>query len=414
MAIQNSTISSNIVTQGNQQSAPQNKNGVVYSVILDENHPRIKNTNSENTSELIGAIEFRYTGGTADDEKSLPIAYPYDKQIKELPVRNETVEIIISGTGQPLYRRVGADTTPNISADPEYIKKNYSANEASSPANKTESYKEVENTSQPKSKKQDSKKYDGFGDYFKSETGIHKLKLFEGDTLFESRFGQSIRFSAYNNDKKEFSPTLIIRNSENSVSRKNPVSQTTIEDINRDGSVIALTSDKFQMPFVPGTVNDKGTSDFGKNPQSFKGYPEKLIGDQILLNSGRIILSAKNAEMIFYSKKNYGFISDGALSIDNALGIEANVGADINITTNDRNINLNTKNGKINLGNIQLEPLVKGNKLVDLLTELIDAILKQQYLTPSGPTKIGPENLPAFNNIKSKLKTILSELNSTS
>ena len=42
MAIQNSIISTNIVTQGNQQSAPQNKNGVVYSVILDENHPRIK------------------------------------------------------------------------------------------------------------------------------------------------------------------------------------------------------------------------------------------------------------------------------------------------------------------------------------------------------------------------------------
>ena len=117
---------------------------------------------------------------------------------------------------------------------------------------------------------------------------------------------------------------------------------------------------------------------------------------------------------IFFSKKNYGFISDGALSIDNALGIEANVGADINVTTNSRNINLNTSNGKINLGDTQLEPIPKGNKLVDILTELIDAITKQNYLTPSGPSKVGPENLPVFNSIKSKLKTILSELNSTS
>ena len=237
--------------------------------------------------------------------------------------------------------------------------------------------------------------------------------MFEGDSIIESRFGQSIRFSAYNNDRNEFSPSIIIRNSENSNSRQNLITVTTIEDINKDGSTIAITSDKYQSQFLPGTVDSKGNSDFNTNPTSFKNYPEKLIGDQIIMNSGRIILSSKNAEMMFFSKKNYGFISDGALSIDNALGIEVNVGADINVTTNDRNINLNTKNGKINLGNVQLEPIVKGNKLVDLLTELIDAIAKQNYLTPSGPSKIGPENLPTFNNIKSKLKTILSELNST-
>jgi hypothetical protein len=145
-----------------------------------------------------------------------------------------------------------------------------------------------------------------------------------------------------------------------------------------------------------------------------KSYPSKLIGDQILINSGRIILSAKNAEMIFYSKKNYGFISDGSLSIDNKLGIDVNVGDVTNITTNDRDINLNTGNGKINLGNKQLEPLVKGDALVDILTQLIDAITQQVYLTPSGPSATGPTNLPTFNSIKSKLKTILSELNSTS
>ena len=75
------------------------------------------------------------------------------------------------------------------------------------------------------------------------------------------------------------------------------------------------------MIFQPGTVSDKGSSDFETKPNAFKAYPTKLIGDQILINSGRIILSARNAEMIFYSKKNYGFISDGAMSIDNKLGI---------------------------------------------------------------------------------------------
>jgi len=414
MPIQNSTTSTNITSQGNEQTRVKNSNGVVYSVILDETHPRIKNSNGKLTTELIGAIEFRYTGGTQDGDNNLPIAYPSEKIYASLPVRNETVEIIQSGTGQPLYKRIGADVTPNINADPEYIKRNYKPVNNANSTSRTQNYKEIENTGLSKTNQQNSNKYDGFGSYFTTQPGIHKLKLYEGDTIFESRFGQSIRFSAYNNDNTEFSPTTIIRNGENSASRKNKIQQTTLEDINRDNSIIVLSSDKYQMGFVPGSTNDKGNSDFKTTPKSFANYPEKLIGDQILINSGRLILSAKNAEMIFYSKKNYGFISDGALSIDNALGIEVNVGADVNVTTNDRNVNINTTNGKINLGNTQLEPLVKGNKLVDLLTELIDAIIKQNYLTPSGPSKVGPENAPTFNSIKSRLKTILSELNSTS
>jgi hypothetical protein len=411
MAIQNSTISTNIVAQGNEKARSTPGTGVVYSVILDENHPRIKNSeNIEEKTQLVGAIEFRYTGLTQNNEKNLPLAFPSEKVIKSLPVRNEVVEIISTGGGNTLYRRIGAEQTPNINSDPEYIKKTYPAVQEQ---NSSTDYKIVENTGLPKSTNSSQNKFDGFGDYFSPQKGIHKLKLFEGDSIIESRFGQSIRFSAYNNDRNEFSPSIIIRNSENSNSRQNLITVTTIEDINKDGSTIAITSDKYQSQFLPGTVDSKGNSDFNTNPTSFKNYPEKLIGDQIIMNSGRIILSSKNAEMMFFSKKNYGFISDGALSIDNALGIEVNVGADINVTTNDRNINLNTKNGKINLGNVQLEPIVKGNKLVDLLTELIDAIAKQNYLTPSGPSKIGPENLPTFNNIKSKLKTILSELNST-
>ena len=62
----------------------------------------------------------------------------------------------------------------------------------------------------------------------------------------------------------------------------------------------------------------------------------------MLLSSGRIILSAKNAEMMFFSKKNYGFISDGAMSIDNKLGIDITVGDNINVTAADRDINFNT------------------------------------------------------------------------
>jgi hypothetical protein len=260
----------------------------------------------------------------------------------------------------------------------------------------------------------ESGKYDKYGEYFQEEPGIHKLKMYEGDTLIETRFGQSVRFSGFNNPNNIFSPTIILRNSENAESKKKEIKLPSEEDINRDGSIIVLSSNQYQLPFQPGTVDDKGSSDFETKPNTFKSYPSKLIGDQILINSGRIILSAKNAEMIFYSKKNYGFISDGALSIDNKLGVDVNVGDNTNYTTNDRDINLNTGNGKINLGNTKLEPLVKGDAWVSLMEELIDAIVQQVFLTPAGPSATGPTNVPKFNTIKSKLKSVLSELNKTS
>jgi len=138
------------------------------------------------------------------------------------------------------------------------------------------------------------------------------------------------------------------------------------------------------------------------------------LGNQILLNSDRIILSSKTGEMIFYSKKNYGFISDGTLSIDNKGGIEINVSDSINVETNQFNINFNTGNGSINLGNKSLEPIVKGDTLLDLLSQLIDAIQNQVFLTPSGPSSTGPTNRATFTKIKNQLNSMLSELNKTS
>jgi hypothetical protein len=175
-----------------------------------------------------------------------------------------------------------------------------------------------------------------------------------------------------------------------------------------------MTSEQFELPFTPGTLSDKGSTDFETKPASFQNYPTKLIGDQILLNSGRIILSAKNAEMMFFSKKNYGFVSDGALSIDNKLGMDVTVGDNINFVTNDRDVVFYTGKGSVFLGNTELEPIVKGQQLVDILSELIDAITQQIYLTPSGPTAEGPTNLSQFGNIKSRLNNILSKLNQTS
>jgi tetrahydromethanopterin S-methyltransferase subunit G/predicted small secreted protein len=394
----------------------KSKLGYVYDVILDNSDINditfeLDDSEFKNVS-IIGAVRFRFGSDTVSSPSELSIAFPFDKNFVNLPLKNETVEIYKGNGSQFFYRRIGRDVTPNFNSSESLVKDSFiKSNSTESTSN---DYKRVQETGITKTNNDTSNKYDGYGDYFTTDNTIHKLKLYEGDTLIQSRFGQSIRFSGFNNDVQRQSPTIIIRNDESSFSKKKNIDEVVEEDVNRDGSVIVLGSNQYQLPFQPGTVSDGGTSDFETKPDSFANFPSKLIGDQILINSGRLIFSAKNAEMIFYSKKNYGFISDGAMSIDNKLGIDVSVGANVNIVTNDRDILMYTGNGSIFLGNTALEPIVKGQQLVNILSELIDAIAAQTFLTPSGPTAEGPVNVADFGSIKSRLNDILSKLNQTS
>lgn len=398
---------SNLSTQ---ESASSKKVAWVAEVILDEENEYAKG--KKLFSQIIGAIKFRSSDNKSVAEKDLPIAYPFDKNFKNIPILNEQVEIYEGEQGSFYYRRIGLDENPTKSAFINSNAKNFTAEK--NEEQKGNDYKTVSQTGINKTNVDSSLSEGSYGKYYTTQENIHRLKLYEGDSLIETRFGQSIRFSGFNNPKNQFAPVIILRNGENSDSGKKSPELSTEEDINKDGSVIVLSSGQYQLPFQPGTVDDKGKSDFQTKPDSFGEYPSKLLGDQILINSGRIILSAKNAEMIFYSKKNYGFISDGALSIDNKAGIDVSVGDDIHIITNNRDINMVTGKGSIFLGSDGLEPMVKGQQLVDILAELIDAITQQIYLTPSGPSAAGPTNISQFGSIKSKLNNILSRLNQTS
>ena len=389
----------------------------VFDVILDTDSPFIDEfvEEQEPRSQYVGCILYKRQDDLTRSESEPEIAYP-DINLKTLPLKNEVVRVYKNGRGQNVYERTGFSITPNVNSLTDTISSTFKKDE--SQIQKSSDYSKVSQTGISRTNSNNESKTDGYGQYFESNDTIHKLSFFEGDTLLESRFGQSIRFSAYNNSQNEFSPTIILRNGESplTLNNENLGSDTTtiLEDINRDGSVIVLGSGQYQLPFQPGTVNEGGSSDFQTKPKSFSNYPNNLLGNQILLNSDRIILSSKTGEMIFYSKKNYGFISDGTLSIDNKRGIEVNVGDDINVETNDFSINLNTGNGNVNIGDVDLESLVRGETLVDLLSQLIDAITQQIYLTPSGPTSAGPTNVATFTSIKNKLNTMLSELNKTS
>lgn len=391
--------------------------GIVVDVILNEESKNLADADSElfssgKNTNAIGYCRVRDLLNTTTNESKLPLIPPMDSMDIDIPLIGETVELIKIGN-LVYYRRINSGFLNTGNAFEDYNKVNYpiveKANNTANSYNKT-SQTGIVNSSD--SGDRDTQ----IGEYFE-ESQINKLLLYEGDKVIQSRFGQSIRFSGYNNSENEFSPTILIRNRQNDVSiNELEVGDLIEEDINRDGSSIVLSSGQYKMNFQPGIVDDGGNSNFESKPDNFDDYPSELVGtDQILINSDRIILSSKSSEMVFYSKGNWGFISDGKMSIDNGKeGAALNFNGDVRMTTNDNDTYILGGSGNIFLNTEETtEPLVRGETLKKIMGELIDLIVQQVYQTPSGPTSPGPTNQGEFNRLKSRLDTMLSELNFT-
>ena len=373
----------------------ENEVAIVYSVILDESHPEIKSGRS--TLADIGSIQCRLMSSIQNNE--LIIAKPLDSTVTILPIRNQTVFVQKFGSNY-VYTQIAKGSSPNTSSPTNAISSLFPGKQKVKSGNTGKKYSNVSNTGITRKDSNSINDLDGYGDYFTAEEGIHKLKLYEGDVLFQSRFGQSIRLSGYNNSENVFSPTLILRSGESPENRKLPEESLVEENVNEDGNIIFLGSGEKILEYTLPIENKK---------ESFSKYPSELKGNQILLNSDRIILSAKSQEMIFASKLDMGFITDNQFSIDASRGIDITVDDEIDINTKDFNFNLNIGNGIIKLGTDgTLEKAPKGETLVKLLGELIDLISKQIYVTPAGPTSLGPTNVALFSTLKNKLESMLS------
>ena len=380
--------------------------GIVYDVILGKDSKLIKQKKLEGTYS-IGAIQVRLMDDRTTPNELLPIAYPLNKNINSLPVRNEIVIIHIpSDGGDYYYTKSAEELNPYQTAISNLISTKFPSAAENSTGNSKE-YQKVSSTNiTRKNTSKSISEYDGFGEYYSQEVGgnIHKLKLYEGDTLLESRFGQSIRLSGYNNSDNAFYPTISIRNGENPESFNREATLDTEEDINKDGNIIFLSSGDRLLDYKLPTQNKK---------ESFFSYPDELRGNQILLNSDRIILSAKTQQMIFAAKQDIGFITDGQFSIDTTQGINVTTDKDVFFDTKGATFNIDTNGGKVNLGfkvgDDGTDYALKGNVLLDILREFMEIVGQQIFVTPAGATAPGPTNNPKLNVLIQKLNTALSE-----
>lgn len=392
--------------------------GIVLDVILDETYEGLRKldstfddlfSNSVDTLE-VGSVLIRKISQPTKSKDELITYKPYDASTISMPIIGEQVELIKVGSAR-YYRRIYSNNLNLGKTIRNRDGKAFSVKESSSAGRDYREQTTTGNTNKTNISDGDV----GFGNYFEP-TNINRLKLYEGDTLIQSRFGQSIRFSAYNTSNNEFSPNIIIRNRQNDKSFNDfKIFDLIEEDINRDGSIIALTSNKYKLDFRPGTINENNKTDFKTRPAYFELPEEYTDADQILLTSDRILISSKSKELLMFSKGNYGFVSDGVFHIENGQqGAELNFNGNVNFYTNRNDFKIDGNGGRILLNtDSEDEPLVRGEVLKTLMEELIDLITDMQFATPSGPSANGPINKIDFIKLKRKLRDFLSTKNFT-
>jgi len=128
------------------------------------------------------------------------------------------------------------------------------------------------------------------------------------------------------------------------------------------------------------------------------------LGEQIIINSGRVILNSKDDSVFLFGKKAIGFSSAGTINFDADEAVIINA-------------------PKIYLGIGAKEPLVKGTQLTIMLDDILDAlrVLSVQLSGAQDSKGASITNIitasDSLNNsvgrIKSRLKDIISKQNYT-
>jgi len=391
-------------SSNNIQSKPTTYLGVVEKVYLSME----KDATGNNI--IPGSIAVKGLG--LNNKGIAKTAYPVDEMCLTVPMVGEIVEVF-NDSNVPSYRRFNF----NDSISSSVMKGRQGLGK--SPLTDISSFKSLALSG---------------GSALAGLTGTKpakRLRLYEGDTVIQSRYGQSIRMSS---GAGSGSPILIIRNGEAKKGLLGGIvsgifgGNEVEEDINKDGSTIAISSGNYSSPFSPGTpLPIVGTTNFKMNPAkaipapvllnnksyAFESYPKSLDGNQIIISSDRLVFSSRINEMIFWSKGNYGVITDGVFSVDTFLGANINSNGNIDIQAPEKNINLYVgKAGKINLGDTDMQPVVKGIALKNILLELITEMENLKaggLLTPAGPVSgMNPEMSAKLSQIKGNLDSILS------
>ena len=255
----------------------------VLSVILDdgdfsnEDEPSTLLENSKPNWSFYGAIRARMVMGGG-----VRIIKPLDTNIKEYPMPGEYV-IVANYFGDLYYtQKLNVRNSVNLNFNPGLSKIHNPIPEVYPPTD------------------------------FESNTKIRQLKAYHGDITFNGRFGQSIRFGSNitekENDKdsgKENSPNVIIKAGQGKI--PTVTNKPVLEDINLDKSSIWMTTNQTV------DITKSSTEAHGKT------LPEKYDGNQIIVNSDRIVFNSKVNSIHAFSKIDISMAADSRINIESPI-----------------------------------------------------------------------------------------------
>tara|TARA_R110001606_G_scaffold397970_2_gene575901 strand:- start:1979 stop:3247 length:1269 start_codon:yes stop_codon:yes gene_type:complete len=382
----------------------------VTDIILDENHPKY------NTWNDIGNILFEYIDDTITTGQTN--ASPTFPQFKSYPLVNEIVFIIAipnnidydTRTVSPkffYFNPIGIWDNPHNNASPSSIpfsqlykdlqnKTTYNQNSVG-PEERGEQNEPVVHLNSQNNSSQNT---------FVEKSNIYPLMPFMGDNIIEGRYGQSVRLghTAKSNSSKKNNwsesgengdPIMILRNGQSP--KVNEAGWVPItENIKDDLSSIYLTSTQ-KLPF---SLANENFISYTTPPE----LPSNYIKPQILLNSNRVIINAKNDSTLISGNKSVGIFSNQSINLESKK---------INIHSTD--IRLGDKNAK--------ESVLKGDIAVEYLKLIIQEIANisnalKTIQIYTGPNVVGvpdPSIQPVakssyenLNKIKEQIDTIKS------
>lgn len=305
----------------------------VTDIVLDETHPKFIEYGRWNG---VGTVNFEQVNTPEAKDVAKPIAKPFFPQFKSFPLVNEIVLLFslpdsnmgVQDTSK-IYYYLNAisiwnhphhNAYPNIfdGVNDEEQKQDYQAIEGGS-------VRRVEDESTEINLQGDNPT----GGTFIERTNIHPILPFVGDNIFEGRFGNSIRLGSTTKSKglyknnwsesgEEGNPITILRNGQPTDSSDEgwiPI----VDNINNDLSSIYLTSNQL-IPIKASSTNYTGISD-----ENIPEFPNQYKGNQVILNSGRVLLNSTTDSILLSSKKviSLSAKSDIGISTSGSIAMES-------------------------------------------------------------------------------------------
>jgi len=378
---------------------------IVVDVVVNDQH-----SDYDTDGYNVGAVKVRMLSSDAFDQAgSLTWAFPMSPNVTDYPLLNEIV-LVMPALNRFYYTR-RLNVSNRVTAQPLFgLNDGFKARPSTE--QQTSEMSRVGDGGAPV-RDDPGTEADRLGAYFEDKLTVYRLRSREGDIIYEGRTGQSIRLGS--SPDANLSPTLLLRcgPSPNAPRSTNSPFSLIDEDINGDLSSIWMVTNQ-NVPLTFATVN-------GKTHFKSATAPNTLDGNQIILNSDRIVFNTKAGKLLVSTflgtnfstmqdhtvdtEKNY--ISYAALNREVETGQKylITVGADyllkvgasktsevVGKTIERSNDTHAIVASKIFIGSLSNEeqPLVRGEDLRSFLLEFIDAHLKNAAAHTLPTIGIGP------------------------